>query len=157
MSSTRLVHTAVLALLLAGIALPAQACRVPRPLPTREQAAAVQEPRFGLAGRVVAAFTKAAKSGSSAAADPVVLRCAPGVAASTRTVASAAEKRKTARGTTGIRKPAQRLAARLFLTKLALDRGDLDPGVFVGQLATDEDLGRTLAAAVVDRDITMVG
>src|SRR5262249_10466516 len=42
--------------LLAGIALPAQACAIRRPEPTREQVAAAQEPRFGLVGRILTTY-----------------------------------------------------------------------------------------------------
>jgi hypothetical protein len=57
MGRTRRLGIAPLIVLLAGFANPAEACRVPRPLPTRPQAAAVAEPRFGFAGRIMAIYT----------------------------------------------------------------------------------------------------
>jgi hypothetical protein len=54
---TRPLDIALLVLFLAGFANPAEACALPRPLPTRPQAAAAEEPRFGFAGRIVAIFT----------------------------------------------------------------------------------------------------
>ena len=56
MSRTPFFRVAVLVALLAGTAIPAQACAVYHPPPTREQAAAAQGPRFGLVGRLLTAY-----------------------------------------------------------------------------------------------------
>jgi hypothetical protein len=53
---TPFFRVAVLVALLAGFAIPAQACALYHPPPTREQAAAAQEPRFGLVGRILTAY-----------------------------------------------------------------------------------------------------
>jgi hypothetical protein len=53
---TPFFRVAVLVALLAGTAIPAQACALYHPPPTREQAAAAQGPRFGLVGRILTAY-----------------------------------------------------------------------------------------------------
>jgi hypothetical protein len=41
----------------AGTTFPANACRVARPLPTKQQVAAAENPRLGFVGRIMATFT----------------------------------------------------------------------------------------------------
>jgi hypothetical protein len=52
----RVARTAFAAASLAMLAIPAQACRMPRPLPTLEQVATAAEPRQGFVGRVAATY-----------------------------------------------------------------------------------------------------